>query len=149
MLLQPVLSAALALSIAPGAPRTISPLCVSGRANSPLCVIGSAYGIDDLQKTVRVLKPLGLTLEQFDEDATDSGVIVRSVAPGSSCERAGVEPGWSLEAVDDVDVSRSSVAVVVAEIAAADEQSALRLRFRSNRDSFTFGNFGFGSNAFG
>ena len=122
---------------------------MTGRANSPLCVIGSAYGVDDLQKTVRVLKPLGLTLEQFDEDATDSGVIVRSVAPGSSCERAGVEPGWSLEAVDDVDVSRSSVAVVVAEIAAADEQSALRLRFRSNRDSFTFGNFGFGSNAFG
>ena len=119
------------------------------RANSPVCVIGSAYGVDDLQKTVRVLKPLGLTLEQFDEDATDSGVIVRSVAPGSSCERAGVEPGWSLEAVDDVDVSRSSVAVVVAEIGAADDQSALRLRFRSNRDSFTFGNFGFGSNAFG
>ena len=147
MLLQGLVSAALALSIAPGAPRTISPLCVSGRANSPLCVIGSAYGVDDLQKTVRVLKPLGLTLEQFDEDATDSGVIVRAVAPGSSCERAGVEPGWSLEAVDDVDVSRSSVAVVVAEIAAADEQ--LRLRFRSNRDSFTFGNFGFGSNAFG
>ena len=86
-------------------------------------------------------------LEQFDEDATDSGVIVRSVAPGSSCERAGVEPGWSLEAVDDVDVSRSSVAVVVAEIAAADD--IIRLRFRSNRDSFTFGNFGFGSNAFG
>ena len=117
------------------------------RSCLPVCVIGSAYGIDDLQKTVRVLKPLGLTLEQFDEDATDSGVIVRSVAPGSSCERAGVEPGWSLEAVDDVDVSRSSVAVVVAEIAAADDQ--LRLRFRSNRDSFTFGNFGFGSNAFG
>ena len=147
MLLVSAVSAALALSIAPGAPRTISPLCVTGRANSPLCVIGSAYGIDDLQKTVRVLKPLGLTLEQFDEDATDSGVIVRSVAPGSSCERAGVEPGWSLEAVDDVDVSRSSVAVVVAEIAAADDR--LRLRFRSNRDSFTFGSFGFGSNAFG
>ena len=147
MVIQTLVSAALALSIAPGAPRTISPLCVSGRANSPLCVIGSAYGVDDLQKTVRVLKPLGLTLEQFDEDATDSGVIVRAVAPGSSCERAGVEPGWSLEAVDDVDVSRSSVAVVVAEIAAADDQ--LRLRFRSNRDSFTFGNFGFGSNAFG
>ena len=119
------------------------------RSCLPVCVIGSAYGIDDLQKTVRVLKPLGLTLEQFDEDATDSGVIVRSVAPGSSCERAGVEPGWSLEAVDDVDVSRSSVAVVVAEIAAADEQLPVRLRFRSNRDSFTFGNFGFGSNAFG
>ena len=148
MLLQSLVSAALALSIAPGAPRTISPLCASGRANSPLCVIGSAYGVDDLQKTVRVLKPLGLTLEQFDEDATDSGVIVRAVAPGSSCERAGVEPGWSLEAVDDVDVSRSSVAVVVAEIAAADEQ-LVRLRFRSNRDSFTFGGFGFGSNAFG
>ena len=142
MLLQSFLSAALALSIAPGAP------CKSACRNSqPVCVIGSAYGVNDLQKTVRVLKPLGLTLEQFDEDATDSGVIVRSVAPGSSCERAGVEPGWSLEAVDDVDVSRSSVAVVVAEIAAADE--LLRLRFRSNRDSFTFGNFGFGSNAFG
>lgn len=142
MLLQGLVSAALALYIAPAAPRT------NLRANSPVCVIGSAYGVDDLQKTVRVLKPLGLTLEQFDEDATDSGVIVRAVAPGSSCERAGVEPGWSLEAVDDVDVSRSSVAVVVAEIAAADEQ-LVRLRFRSNRDSFTFGGFGFGSNAFG
>ena len=104
MLLQSFLSAALALSIAPGAP------CKSACRNSqPVCVIGSAYGVNDLQKTVRVLKPLGLTLEQFDEDATDSGVIVRSVAPGSSCERAGVEPGWSLEAVDDVDVSRLSL----------------------------------------
>ena len=135
-------SVAFALTLAPGALHKST--C---RNSAPVCVIGSAYGVDDLQKTVRVLKPLGLTLEQFDEDATDSGVIVRSVAPGSSCERAGVEPGWSLEAVDDVDVSRSSVAVVVAEIAAADDQ--LRLRFRSNRDSFTFGNFGFGSNAFG
>ena len=138
---------ALAVALGPLAPSLVHRNV--RRSSVPTCVIGSAYGIDDLQKTVRVLKPLGLTLEQFDEDATDSGVIVRSVAPGSSCERAGVEPGWSLEAVDDVDVSRSSVAVVVAEIAAADDQSALRLRFRSNRDSFTFGNFGFGSNAFG
>ena len=76
-----------------------------------------------------MLKPSDLRSSN-DEDATDSGVIVRSVAPGSSCESAGVEPGWSLEAADDVDVSlRSSVAVVVAEIAAADEQ--VRLRFRA------------------
>ena len=40
-------------------------------------------------------------------------------------------------------------AFVLLCVAAADDQSALRLRFRSNRDSFTFGNFGFGSNAFG
>ena len=53
------------------------------------------------------------------------------------------------ETSHDVDVSRSAGAVVVAEIAAADEHSAIRLRFRSNRDSFTFGGFGFGSNAFG
>ena len=73
MLLQSLVSAALALSIAPGAPRT------NLRHDSPVCVIGSAYGVDDLQKTVRVLKPLGLTLEQFDEDATDLRV------PGGAC----------------------------------------------------------------
>ena len=144
MLLPTITSVAFALPLAPGALHKST--C---RNSAPVCVIGSAYGVDDLQKTVRVLKPLGLTLEQFDEDATDSGVIVRSVAPGSSGDRAGVEPGWSLETVDDVDVSRSSVAVVVAEIAAVAEQLPLRLRFRSNRASVTFGTFGFGSNAFG
>ena len=104
---------------------------------------------DDSALPISIRKPLGLKLQPFDEDLDNSGVIVASVDPGSNAERAGVMIGSSLESINGVDVSRASLNAVVEAIGAAPADRAMSLGFKSNRDSFTFGGFGFGSNRSG
>ena len=141
--------------LAPG----LRPLQPPRRTSAPLCGDlrklgfggGGAADVfgDDSALPISIRKPLGLKLQPFDEDLDNSGVIVASVDPGSNAERAGVMIGSSLESINGVDVSRASLNAVVEAIGAAPADRAMSLGFKSNRDSFTFGGFGFGSNRSG
>ena len=142
----------------PGTP--FRPLQLPRRSSVPLCGDLSKLGFgggggsadvfgDDSALPISIPKPLGLTLQPFDEDLLDSGVIVASVAPGSNAERAGVIIGSSVESINGMDVSRASLSAVVEAIAAAPANRAVSIGFKSNRDAFTFGGFGFGSKASG
>ena len=83
---------------------------------------------DDGSRLVSVQKPLGLTLEELDED-TPSGVVVVDVAAGSSSERAGVQAGDVLLAVNNLDVSTATFESVVGAISSVPGR-VVNLRFR-------------------
>ena len=95
----------------------------------PVCQFSSGLTFeDDGSRLVSIQKPLGVTLQEIDED-TPSGVVVTSVAAGSSSERAGVQIGDVLMAVNNLDVSSATFESVIGAISSVPGR-VVNLRFR-------------------
>ena len=112
----------------------------ASRAASPSCQLSSGltFTDDSGQRLVSLQRPLGLILEQADDDrlveeaADDRGVLVAEVGAGSNAERAGVSAGDVLLAVNNLDVSSASLDAVMQAIQSAPGR-VVNLRFRQPR----------------
>ena len=111
--------------------RHATPAIAPRRLASPLCQLSSGltFSDDAGMRLVSIQKPLGLALEQADEAASDSGVVVADVAAGSNAERAGVLAGDVLVAVNNLDLTEASLDAVVAAIGNVPGR-AVNLRFQ-------------------
>ena len=70
--------------------------------------LGSGFEFDDgEQLLVSVQKPIGMVLE--DADGEESGCVVAAVVDDSAASRAGIEPGFRLLAVNNMDVGGSEL----------------------------------------
>jgi len=87
--------------------------------------VGTGFTFDDgEQLLVSLQKPLGLVLEQVDEE---SAIVVAEVEDTSAAAQAGVEPGDILLAIQNMDVDGQPLEVVLQLI--SDAPRALNLRF--------------------
>jgi len=90
---------------------------------------GFSFG-DGEQILVSVQKPLGLLLEQVDEEDNNSNAVVyvAEILPDSSAARAGVQPGDVIVAVQNADMRRQSLETVMECIGKAPK--VVNLRFQ-------------------
>ena len=80
------------------------------RRSSPRLQLGTGFEFDDgEQLLVSVQKPVGMLLEEAD----DGGCVVAEVAADSHASRAGVEAGFRLLAVNNMDVTASGLDAVM------------------------------------
>ena len=119
------------------------------RSASPTCQLSSGLTFTDDagQRLVSLQRPLGLVLEQAEDEsaveevsddreeaADDRGVLVAEVVAGSNAERAGVSAGDVLLAVNNLDVSSASLDAVMLAIQNAPGR-VVNLRFQQPRSS--------------
>ena len=119
------------------------------RSASPTCQLSSGLTFTDDagQRLVSLQRPLGLVLEQAEDEsaveevsddreeaADDRGVLVAEVGAGSNAERAGVNAGDVLLAVNNLDVSSASLDAVMLAIQNAPGR-VVNLRFQQPRSS--------------
>jgi acetyl esterase/lipase len=84
----------------------------------PTMQLGTGFQFEDgEQLLVSVQKPIGMVLEEAEEagaEAGSSGCVVAVVVDGSAASRAGVQTGFRLLAVNNMDVRASSLDEVMA-----------------------------------
>jgi len=97
------------------------------RSPFPVCQLSSGLSFEDgQQRLVSIQRPLGLVLEEVPGEFR--GVTIVDVQPGSNSDRAGVQTGDLLVAINNLDVASASLEEVMSAIEAVPSR-VLNLRF--------------------